>query len=154
MLVLGTACLLTSSFPASAIFGLSKCEKVERRVLKEESVGRQLWRSYDSWRDALDVRKPMSWGEVLVGLGKLNLVYESDLKVFKIANRNKSCFSTTTLATIREQQSKIDGFEESFETLKDTVYSKSLANQLADKRFTSGFVSDYKSFSSIYSYDK
>jgi len=104
MVVIGL--LASSVAPASAIFGLSKCEKVKKKILSEEAIGKESWKEFDVMRDEYISDKKVTNGEVVSLFRLVNLVHKSDSIVYGIASENTSCFTSKMNAYIRNTQAE------------------------------------------------
>jgi hypothetical protein len=93
--------------PASAIFGLSKCEKANKAIIEEEKIGLRLWKDFDQIRDSLLKKKTYAHREFYNAVEKEKLVKESDLRVYKIADRNASCFKPGRIMFARSETNNI-----------------------------------------------
>jgi hypothetical protein len=146
--------LLANPAPTHAVFGFSKCERVEKQIRQEEAIGRELWKNYDAWRDRFSRQFIHKWGEVSEGLTRLSLVHKSDLRVYSLANKNKDCFTTKTIATIREMQLSIREKQENFLSIQKMISAKGYSKVTVEKKWAKAFQIEYPSFVSIYSYSK
>jgi hypothetical protein len=108
--VIVTVMLLGLSItPAQAIFGLSKCEKLDKQIKLELMTGDILWQSYkveikkfdNAWRLLNSEKYDLYWSKVEQTLNSLNLVYESDIKAWGAAAANPGCFESKNNAQIR-----------------------------------------------------
>jgi hypothetical protein len=96
--------------PAHAIFGLSKCEKLDKQIKLELRTGDILWQSYkveikkfdNAWRLLNSEKYDLYWSKVEQTLNSLNLVYESDIKAWGAAAANPGCFESKNNAQIRK----------------------------------------------------
>lgn len=106
--------ILSSSifFPtsANAIFGLSKCEKVKKSIKKEEEIQKYSWMNYDKARDISVVNRNMTFRDYREHLYRLNLVWKSDLEVFRAVKDNPNCFKAESIAGVRERIRDIENF--------------------------------------------
>ena len=113
--------LLASSMdPASAIFGLSKCEKVKKQIKNELAIGDALFKAYRSSVYKIQPKKVTeTYGEHYQkyenALNALTLVFDSDIKAWGMAQKSSQCFSVeqnsairTGLRTISSSSTKID----------------------------------------------
>jgi len=85
--------------PASAVLGLSKCEKVKKAIVAEEKIGKESWKYFDGLRSAHGGESKYS---VIIAESLLE-IYKSDKTIFTIAIKNPKCFSSSQNATIRRQ---------------------------------------------------
>jgi len=149
-LALAVIGLLASSMaPASAVFGLSKCEKVKKTILTEEKISIILYDLTKKSRDSAIRDNSVTWGEFSTVYAKDILGRQSDIKVFDLMIKNSSCFSAemnanirtfkqNAQASIKQSQEIIDGIMK--KSLSNIVYSK-LLEALKTARW--GFVSVY-----------
>ena len=75
--------LAQSAIPANAIFGLSKCEKANKAIIKEEAIGVALWKDFNKYRKNLVGNASITMREYYDATIKLEPVLESDLKIYK-----------------------------------------------------------------------
>ncbi len=147
-LVLGLTMPLPS--PSHAIFGLSTCEKVKKQILNEEQVGVVLHKKYLTQRKVLLSMNRPTWNNLNDVLSWLPDVYDSDLRVYNLVNKNSSCFSTNQIARARSdtRQSKKD--IKDIDTLRSMLLKKSIAGEKALERdqisFLQNLYSNYHSF--------
>ena len=88
--------------PAHAIFGLSKCEKINQQLNTEQAIGFENWKIFDEYRDGLIKKGSFTWADLQPALNKLKIVKLSDQQIFKIVENNNSCFTPKFLADNRE----------------------------------------------------
>ena len=139
--------------PANAIFGLSKCEKIKKDILIEESIGKKAWQKYDTQRDAYVQNGAMSAQQLIQLFDLLTLVYNSDLIVFDKLDKNPKCTTPSNSADVREQiqetKNEIATFAESRK-----IYEKlTLAQQrkiVLPKNIIESLKTTYESYGSIY----
>ena len=105
-ILLVTGLTIPLATPASAIFGLSTCEKVKKKIIAEEAIGRISWKEFDSLRKEYISDKKVTNGELIESFRLINLVHKSDLNVYAIASKNPECFSPKLNAYIRNTQSE------------------------------------------------
>lgn len=98
------------STPANAIFGLSKCEKVKKSIKKEEEIQKYAWKNYDKARDISVVNRTMTFRDYREHLYRLNLVWKSDLEVFRAVKDNPNCFKAESIAGVRERIRDLESF--------------------------------------------
>ena len=113
--------LASSMTPANAIFGLSKCEKVKKQITNEEKVGLLLHNKYLKQRRILLTMSKPTWTDLSNVLGWLPDVYDSDLKVYKLVNKNLSCFTSQQVARARADSRSV---------IKNISDNQSIRNQL------------------------
>lgn len=118
MLVMGL--LASSMTPASAIFGLSKCEKVKKQIKNELAIGDALFKAYRSSVYKIQpIKVTETYGEKYQkyesALNALTLVFESDIKAWGMAQKSPQCFSVdqnsairTALRTFKSSSAKIN----------------------------------------------
>ena len=101
--------LASSMAPASAIFGLSKCEKVKKQIKNELAIGDALFKAY---RSSVYKIQPIKVTETYgtqyqkyqkyeSALNALTLVFESDIKAWGLAQKSSQCFSVDQNSAIR-----------------------------------------------------
>ena len=94
--------LLASTMPpASAVFGLSKCEKIKKQITNEEKVGLLLHKKYSTQRKIVLAMDSPNWNNLNNALSWLPDVYDSDLRIFNLVDKNSSCFTTEQVARAR-----------------------------------------------------
>lgn len=98
------------SAPASAIFGLSKCEKVKSSIKKEEEIQKYAWKNYDKGRSNSLVDGQINWQEYRENLYRLGLVLKSDVMVFNTVRNSPSCFKPESVAAVREKITELETF--------------------------------------------
>lgn len=109
---------LSSIQAGNAIFGLSKCDKIIKSVNQEQSVGLINWKSFDKSRDKVILKSKISIFDA-VSLSRLQiLVYESDIKIRNILNKNIGCFDPKVIA--RNQQG-VSSANTNYQILKDNL---------------------------------
>ena len=95
---------------ASAIFGLSKCEKTKNKILKEEDIQKYAWKNYDKGRRISLVDGQINWQEYRENLYRLGLVLKSDVMVFETIRDSPSCFKPESVAAVREKIPELETF--------------------------------------------
>ena len=147
LLIIG---LLASSLnPAHAIFGLSKCEKVKKEILREEKISIFLHGLTKKSRDSALKDNSATWGEYSQMLSKEILGKQSDIKVFDLMIDNSSCFSSEINAYVRTYKKDTQEYIELSQSVIDGIFEKSLTdvtnvlarNALRSKKWS--FVSVY-----------
>lgn len=90
--------------PASAIFGLSACEKATKSILEEEKIGFESWKYYAQLvaNNNSDSKWTRSIAEAIAE------IYKSDKSVWVIAQKNTKCYTPAQNAEIRRQISVTD----------------------------------------------
>lgn len=101
LLVLGLSVPISS--PTHAIFGLSTCEKAKKAISEEEKIGLEFHRKYAEQRKIVLSMSSPTWTNMSDLLSWLPDVYDSDLRVFKIVDKNVSCFTTKDIARARSE---------------------------------------------------
>ena len=99
--LLVVALLGPSSTPASAIFGLSACEKAGKAIKAEEKIGVESWKYYRKLVKTYN--RDSNWNGYLVDA--ILEVYKSDETVWGIGIKNAKCFTPAQNAQIRRQLS-------------------------------------------------
>jgi hypothetical protein len=149
------AIMIFSSFaPANAILGLSACEKAKKSIKTEEAIGLAIWKEFDMERDRLVRNNNVRVYEYIYILRQQTSVYNSDLIIFKIANKNAKCFSPKIIGKIRQSEVSTRA------SLKDIgaairqfdTYSVSMRSQSTGSYAMEYLKSTYLSFVSIYSW--
>lgn len=97
VLVVSSTLLVSSSLPAQAIFGLSKCEKMQKSIDTEESVRRTLSVEFKK-QYQIDINK---LNDISTSSTTYRLIRDSDLKILTIANANQKCFKPGEISYIR-----------------------------------------------------
>lgn len=89
--------------PASGIFGLSKCEKAQKYLNSEQSIGYENWKIFDELRDQMvkDGISASRYPNYIYALKFLSLIYSSDITLYKYLDKNKTCFSAKLNADSR-----------------------------------------------------
>lgn len=95
---------MASMTPASAIFGLSTCEKATKSILAEEKIGFESWKYYAQLvaNHNSDTKWTRSITEAIAE------VYKSDRSVWVIAQKNTRCYTPAQNAEVRRQISVTD----------------------------------------------
>ena len=109
--------------PASAIFGLSKCEKVKKQIKSELAIGDLLFKSY---RNYVSLIKPKTDNETYgehykkyeTALNTLDLVLDSDIKAWSTGQKYPQCFTTEQNSGIR---TGLKTFSSSSKNIKKTI---------------------------------
>ena len=141
--------LASSMTPASAVFGLSKCEKVKKQILSEEKISIILYDLTKKYRDSAIKDNSATWGDYSTVLSKENLGRQSDIKVFDLMIKNSSCFSAEVNANVRTYKQDSQAKIKKNQGVIDGILKNSwtyLVNELplkALKTFNWGFVSVY-----------
>ncbi len=146
--------LLSSFTPANAILGLSTCEKAKKAIQSEESIGRAIWQDFDVERDKYVRNNDIRVYEYIYLLRQQTSVYNSDLIVFKLANKNAKCFSSKLIGKIRqsEVETRASLKEISRAIAQFDSFSTSMRSQPTGNYAIEYLKSSYLSFSSIYSW--
>ena len=97
------ALLASSMTPASAIFGLSKCEKVKAQITNEEKIGVLLHKKYSVQRKIVLGLNSATFNDLSSAWSWLPDVYDSDLRIFNLVDKNASCFSAEQVARARSE---------------------------------------------------
>jgi hypothetical protein len=147
LLIIG---LLASSLtPTHAIFGLSKCEKVKKEILREEKISIFLYGLTKKSRDSALKDNSVTWGEYSKMLSKEILGNQSDIKVFDLMINKSSCFSAEINAYVRTYKQDTKEIIELSQSVIDGIFKQSLTdvtnvlarNALRSKKWS--FVSVY-----------
>jgi hypothetical protein len=103
---------------SNAVFGLSKCDKIIKSVNQEQSIGLINWRTFDKSRDKIILKSKISlWDGATLSRLQI-LVYESDIKISNILNKNTGCFNPEVIA--RNQQG-VSNANTSYQILKNNL---------------------------------
>lgn len=94
-----TTLLFSTTPSASAIFGLSSCEKAAKAIVAEEKIGLESWKYYRQLVKSHN--KDATWNIPLADA--VSEVYKSDKTVFEIAQKNVKCYTPSQVAEIRRQ---------------------------------------------------
>jgi hypothetical protein len=130
--------LASSMTPASAVFGLSKCEKVKKQVLSLES---ELNAQINYWNRKISQQADPKLIPKLEAFDSANLVGE----LWKLQYNNPKCFTRTQnieikarknlstrnfvlwyVSNIRKNTKKCQSFEQAFEPTQDCILRKEL----------------------------
>jgi hypothetical protein len=121
--------LLASSLtPAHAIFGLSKCEKVKKEILREEKISIFLYGLTKKSRDSALKDNSVTWGEYSRVYSKEILGRQSDIKVFDLMIKGSSCFSAEINAYVRTYKQDAQERIKYSQSIIDGVFKQSLAD--------------------------
>lgn len=107
--------------PAQAIFGLSTCEKVKKQISSEERVGLELWKEFNKQRLTLLKSKNAIWQDVVDLIQLTPEIVDSDLRIYKLADANSSCFTSKQIAKVRQGFSKVKRNNESIKSILNSV---------------------------------
>jgi hypothetical protein len=106
---------LLSIKPSDAVLGLSKCEKITKSVNQEQSIGLINWKAFDKFRDQAILKSKLSFYDAS-NLNRLEiLVFESDIKISNILNKNTGCFNPKIIAS---NQQGISAQNNNYQVLK------------------------------------
>ncbi len=119
------ALFVPATSPASAIFGLSKCEKVKKQVLGEEKIGLELQKSYRASLNGVKKLNLVNYGTIA---DSLFLVYESNKKVYQIMEKNQKCFTTIQNVNARKLRAAFTRHETMIKTSISNVAKYGLSN--------------------------
>lgn len=92
---------LTPISSAHAIFGLGKCERVEKSIKAEEEIGRESWNFY---REQVRKYNKSAANNDYLAEAILEVFY-SDKTVWNLAISNPKCFNPAQNAEVRRQLS-------------------------------------------------
>lgn len=87
--------------PSSAIFGLSKCEKMWKAIDSEEAVGKIQHEDFTLLARYLDKKASYNNFDIVDTIDSLNEVLASDRRVYRLAVGSSSCFTAKQMAWIR-----------------------------------------------------
>ena len=142
--------LLGSSMtPASAVFGLSKCEKVKKAILNEEKISIILYDLAKKYKDSAVQDNSVTWGEYSKVFSQDILGRESDIKVFNLMIKNSSCFSAETNASIRNLKQANQAYTKQMRSIIDETIKKGISNYVDVKLFVALGLMQW-SFTSVY----
>jgi hypothetical protein len=102
-LTLALGMLVSIVHPANAVFGLSKCEKVKKEISHEESIGLLYFKDYAKQRKTLQQMLNPKRSNVADVLSWIGSVFDSDLKVYEIVEKNTKCFSAAQVIDARNR---------------------------------------------------
>lgn len=152
---------------AQAIFGLSKCERLEKSIKAEEKIGKEIWSRLNKQRQVVITNapklsklpnKPLVNPDIKYVLGKdassfyqlLLQIYRSDLKVYSQVNKNNECFSTKIAADVRIIENHI---KSNIPIIRQSIQD---FNQGRESLYWNGeyeyITKVYRSYVSVYSY--
>lgn len=100
--LLAIGLLASSMAPASAVFGLSKCEKVKKEIKHEESIGLLYFRDFARQRQLLLKMSNPAKKDAADVLSWISNVYASDMKVYAIVEKKAQCFSAEQVVLARK----------------------------------------------------
>lgn len=103
LIAVGLVASLGPTAPANAVFGLSKCEKVKKQITSEEKVGLLLHKKYSAQRKVILAMSNPTWDNLNDTVSWLPDVYDSDLRIFNLVDKNSSCFTTQQVARARAE---------------------------------------------------
>jgi hypothetical protein len=151
LLVVG---LLASSLtPAHAIFGLSKCEKVKKEILREEKISIFLYGLTKKSRDSALKDNSVTWGEYSKVLSKEILGQQSDIKVFDLMINKSSCFSAEINAYVRTYKKDTQENIKLSQSVIDAIFKQTSLTDVADVLVRNALRSKKWSFVSVYDKD-
>ena len=96
----------TMMSPTFAIFGLSKCEQLNKSLNQEQKIGFENWKTFDRNRDQVVNKSSTNLREYMSVISDVNIVLKSDITIYKQIEKNKKCFSTKFLA---DNRSNLEG---------------------------------------------
>jgi hypothetical protein len=142
--------LASSTTPANAIFGLSKCEKVKKQITNEEKVGLLLHKKYSVQRKIVLAKNNPTWNDLNNAFNLLPDVYDSDLRIFSSVDKNLSCFTTQQVARARaEARSSKKNIADISVIRKFIIENEKVSNKkisIKQVEFLRNLYSDYYSF--------
>ena len=100
--------LVSSLTAANAIFGLSACEKLKKKIMAEEEITKVLWDSRAKSFNRAD-KGIVTKRELILSVTSKIPVHESENKIIKLIESNTSCYSANIVAKARiEKKSNED----------------------------------------------
>jgi hypothetical protein len=93
--------LASSMAPASAIFGLSKCEKVKKQILQEEKINISIGKYREKARLEFIKKIAPTYPELAEYYYQIILSTKSDLAVYALMVKNPGCYDTKINAAVR-----------------------------------------------------
>jgi hypothetical protein len=131
-LVLGMSIPLAT--PAQAIFGWSTCEKAKKAITEEEKVGLEFHKKYQAQRKILLSMTDATWENLSDVFSWLPDVYDSDLRVYKIVDKNQSCFTTKDVVRARTKSKSDSKQIKDIELIRKAVSESSVLKNMAMKK--------------------
>lgn len=132
--------------PAQAIFGLSACEKVKKQISAEQKVGLELWKEFNNQRKPILNSSTSTWQDLVDLIELTPEMVDSDMRIYKLADANQSCFTSKEIAKVRQGISKSNRNLKTINAIIQTVVKdpskgneiltanqKSLLRQLSEK---------------------
>lgn len=101
--VVAIGLLASSMAPANAILGLSQCEKVKKQITNEEKIGVLLHKKYAEQRKIVLRMSSPTFNNLSSAMSWLPDVYDSDLRIYNMVDKNSSCFTSKQVARARSE---------------------------------------------------
>ena len=132
--------LTITTSPAQAIFGLSKCEKIQKQIYSELSIGNLLFKSYESEvKSALtlfDSNKLEYYKRTSSLIDLLTLITKSDVNAYKMASNHSECYSAQQTRDLRYILQKFENmYKGIIEATKKSSYLDWKFNEIYNGRF-------------------
>ncbi len=126
--------------PAQAIFGLSTCEKVKKAISAEEQIGVELHKKYLEQRKLILGMTDATWSNLSDVFSWLPDVYDSDLRVYKLVDKNPSCFTSKDVARARTETRSSNKSIKDIETIRKAVIENPRLNEMLLKKQQIDFI--------------
>ena len=92
-------------FPSGLSLGRGVCSNVKDSILSEEKIGRILWSDYQNYWQ-YHVKNPNNFTNSSGLVNSLIDVFQSDKKVYDLADRRPECFTPSKNAYVRTQETE------------------------------------------------
>jgi hypothetical protein len=157
---------------SNAVFGLSKCERLEKSIASEEKIGVELWRDLRDSNTAIIKSSPsLSEGVTLdpykaepttphlrisrvtindarVFYGNLRLLIPSDIKRYKLMESRSQCFMPREVADARSSRSSAAELAKYINN-QIRMWRKENSNNILSSEYYEWIVSTYPRYRSI-----
>jgi hypothetical protein len=122
---------------SQAIFGLSKCEKIQKQINSEISIGDRLFKKSNIDTKSIfelnaNSNSTAYRGQVETALRSLIVLLESDQKAIKLADTNGHCYSVADRASLRNA---VSGVNRVVKLIKGLIKTESYSNDYYPKLF-------------------
>jgi|688.fasta_scaffold152672_4 hypothetical protein len=135
----------------NTFFGLSECEKVNEEIQTEESIGYEIWKSFDETRDYLVKQGQVSNQEYFIVNGQLVTLLESDSIIDELIDNNANCFSVKESVDNRKAMESTKTIKLSMTIFQSNYQSGKLIGSYKNEPandFIKNFYNEYKFTSS------